>query len=351
MQTETVNLGFIYDAKKQQHVIKRMVDHFRQFSKEYKIRLVLFTLENLDIKEQIINGTTITSNDIRQEHAALPPLIYNFAMHYTVNQIGIMRNLRKMDNVTVINPINRFIQDIIFEMLTTLTGSQQFLLPSATFNESTLTEYLNNKYHTLFLLPKKTFHPPKAVVIKRFRKNHYMICFGQNGKMCSKDDLLDYIKKMINNKKYILMKGIKYFHWGKGPLEARVYLQKGAGGEWSNITISAKSCIFSRDNFYGTKINNILNGFITNEIKDIEQKLADISLRICRFFDFYIPFLGSCTIDYIFDEDHCPYLVYVGGFEQNQYLYLSMDPTVQYKLLNKAFHYLLFLANYSNEKG
>lgn len=345
MQTETVDFGFLYDAKKQQHVFQRMIDQFKQLSEEYNVKILLFTLENLNIEEQIIYGTIITGNEIRQEHVTLPPLIYNFALHYTANKIEIMRNLRKIESITVINPINQFIQGIIYEMLTSLRDSQQFLLPSAPFKDSILTDYLNKKYQTLFLLPEKTFHLPKAVIIKNFKKSNYMIYIGQNRQICEKDDLLEYIKKMINNKKYVLMKGIECLQWGEGPLEARIYLQKGSDGEWSITTMTAKRGLFSRDTFYDTKINNIFNGLTSDQNKEIEQRLADVSLRIGKFLDFHIPLLGSCTIDYIFDKNYCPYLVYVGGFEQNQDLFLSMDLAEQLNLLNKAFCYLLFLKN------
>lgn len=351
VKTETVDLGFIYDAKKQQQVIETMIDHFKELSIEYNVRVILFTIENLNIEGQFINGTTINGNCIRQECTRLPLVMFNFAMHHTGNQIEIMRNLRKIETITVINPINRFSQSIIFEMLSALMGSQRFLLPSAPFKNSTLKEYLNKKYHTLFLLPEKTFHPPKAVIIKNSQDNNYIVYIGQKGQICGKDDIQEYIKKMVNKKKHVLMKGIECLTWGEGPLEARVYLQKGASGEWSIIAMRAKSSLFSRDTFDYTKINDMLNGLSSNEYKDIEQRLTDISLQIVRFLDFHIPCLGSCSIDYIFDENHCPYLVYMGGFEQNQYLYLSMDPAAQYNILNITFQYLLFLLNNTKEKG
>jgi hypothetical protein len=351
VQTETVDFGFIYDAKKQQQIFQKMIDRFSKLSKEYNIRTVLFTLENLDLEEQAISGTIIEGDRVSQGFCELPPLIYNFALHSIGDKIEKMRNLRKMENIIVINPINRFIQEIIFEMLTSLTGSQQFLLPSVSLNTATLTEYLN-KYDSLFLLPEKTFHPPKAVIIKKTRKNNYMICIGQNGQICEKNDIVNYIQKMTNNKKHILMRGIECFKWENGPLEARIYLQKGTDGEWSVTNIMAKHGIFSRNAVYHSKISNILCDLYHNENKVVEETLVDISLRIGKFLDFYIPFLGSCTLDYIFDENYRPYLIYVTGFEQDQYVYHHMDSEAQANLLNNAFYYLLFLMyNHVTERG
>lgn len=325
-----------------------MIDRYSQLSNENQIKIVLFTLENLDLDEQTVSGTIIEGNRMSQGFCELPPFIYNFALHSVANKIEKMKNLRKMENILVINPINRFIQGIIFEMLTSLTGSQQFLLPTVSLNTITLTEYLN-KYDTFFLLQDKTFHPPKAVVIKKTEKNNYRISIGQNGQLCEQNEIVNYIHKMISNKKHILMKGMEYFKWGNGPLEARTYLQKGADGQWTVTTITSKHGVFSKNAFCSAKISHLPCELSHLEKKDIEETLVDISLRIGTFLDFYIPFMGSYTLDYIFDENYAPHLIFVSGFEQDQYFYDHLDSESQSNLVNNAFHYLQSLM-YENVK-
>ncbi|RBW69448.1 YheC/YheD family protein [Bacillus taeanensis] len=343
MQTETAELGFIYDAKKQRHIINdEMMKHFHYLSIHYEVKIVLFTIENLALEEQMIHGTMIDKDGVRQEYTELPSHVYNFALHSTLSKIEKMRNLRKMENVIVINPINRFIQSIVFEMLSSLPGSHQFLLPSAQLTDDILIDYLNHS-ETLFLLPDKMFQQPKAVEIKKTNHYTYKISVGQNTQICHQDDLLSYVKKMINAKKHILMKGIELFNTHEGPLEARVNLQKNREGEWSVSAISAKCGIFSRDLFFESNLPSSVNKFFLHKKKDSESILVNTSLQIIRFLDFYIPFLGSCTLDYIFDEECRPYLVYVGGFEQSHSLYLQLDTRSQYKLIEQAFYYLLFL--------
>lgn len=349
MQTDTVDFGFIYNEKKQHQLYIYMTGHFSKLSREYNINIVLFTLENLDLEEPVISGTIIEGDRISQGLCEIPPLIYNLSLHSTADKIKKMRNLRKMENITIINPINRFIQGIIFEMLTSLTGSQQFLLPTVSLNTTTLIDYLD-KYDTFFLLPEKTFHQPKAVIIKKIKNNNFMIFIGQNGQMCQKDDIVNYIKKMINKKKHILMKGIECFKVGEIPLEARIYLQKNIYGEWTITAITAKQGIFSRNTFSNT--SNATDELICNEFEGNEEILADVSIRIGRFLDYYIPYVGSCTLDFIFDENSCPYLIYVSGFEQDQDVYNHLNSETQSDLLNKSFHYLIYLMNnYVTEKG
>ncbi len=342
MKTETVHLGFIYDTKKPLHDMDNMMGRFRQLSAQYDVRTVLFSLEHLDLEEQTADGAIIASDRISQGRCELPSWMYNFALHTTADHIEKMRNLRKLETATVINPINRFIQDIVFEMLASLPGSHQFLLPSAPLEESTLSEYID-KFDALFLLSENTFHSPKAVVIKKIRQNDCMIYLGANGQLCGMDDLPEYVKKMAGGKSHVLMKGIDCLTWEERPLEARVCLQKGMDGEWAVAAMAAKRGIFSESTYYDTPLNWILKGRFSNETGEIGQRLADISLRIGGFLDFHIPVLGSCTLDYIFDGNGCPYLVHVGGFEQDPYFFRHSK--IRMELLDRAFHYLLFLRN------
>lgn len=351
MQTESVDFGFIYDAKKQQDLFSKMIENFSNLSKIYSVRTVLFTLENLDFEGQSIFGTIIEGDQIKQGRCEFPPFLYNFLLPSVTHKIEKMRNLRKVEGLTVINPINHFVQGIIFEMLTSLKDSQRFLLPSVSLNTSTFTEYLN-KYDTLFLLPEKTFNTPKAVVINKTKNNNYMISIGQNGQICEKESLVHYIQKMKNNKKHLVMKGINCINWRNGPLEVRVYLQKDANGEWSVTTTLSKNGIFSRNAIYSSNTSYNRRDHPLKEIKEMEKAAVEVSLKIGCFLDFYVPFLGSCTLDYIFDKNYFPYLIYVNGFDQDQYLFQHIDSETQSNLLNNAFYYLSFLMqNYVKEKG
>jgi hypothetical protein len=343
MQTETADLGFIYDAKKQHYIVNNeLVKYLQYLSARYDVKIVLFTIENFAVEEQLLHGTIIDKGGIRQAFVELPSHIYNFALHSTLNKIEKMRNLRKMENVTVINPINRFIQSIIFEMLTSLPGSDAFLLPAAQLTDNVLKEYLTT-FNRIFLLPDKMFQQPKAVEIQKTNSHTYKIFVGKNSQMCDEEKLFPYIKKMINGKKHVVMKGIECFKTEEGPLEARVHLQKNRNGEWSASKVIAKCGIFSRDVIFETNLNRIVNKLFSHEKKPIEETLVNTSLKIGRFLDFYIPFLGSCTLDYIFAKNCCPYLIYVGGFEQNQSLYLQRNTNSKYKLVEQAFYYLLFV--------
>ncbi|MEH7331963.1 YheC/YheD family protein [Neobacillus drentensis] len=341
MQLETADFGFIYHEKKQKQLFKLMIDQFRHLSKSKNIKIVLFTLGHLDLEELAVTGTMIAGDNISQGPCKVPAYIYNFALHSTVDKIDKMRNLRKLEAITVINPVNRFIQGIIFEMLASCPSFRPYLLPSKSFNTSTFIDY-DQKYDTFFLLPENSFLPPKAVVIKKFQNNDYMIYIGQNGQLRKEDDLVSYIKKMINKKKYIIFKGIEHLRIGNDPLETKILLQKSEKGEWCSTVIAVKKGIFSRKELSYSKSNDA-TGDLISPVN--EEQLSDISIQIGRFLDFYIPFIGSYTFDFIFDENNCPYLIHISGFEQDQNFFQLLDFETQLTLLNNSFNYLYYQRN------
>ncbi|MFC7687576.1 YheC/YheD family protein [Ureibacillus sp. GCM10028918] len=350
MQNYTADFGFIYNDKRQQKLISHLITQLMPLSMEHKRKIVLFPIENLDLDGAIISGTIIEGNNVHKGQCDIPPFIYNLALHSIADKMDKMRSLRKMENTLIINPINRFIQGIIFEMLSSLTDLQPYLLPAVSLNTTTLMDYLD-KYDSFFILPEKSFHKPKAVTIK---KNHdeYIIYIGANGQRCKKEDILSYIKKMTHKKNHLLIKGIDRLNNGEVPLEMKIFLQKNWEAKWSITATIANQGIFSRYESPFEKTRYPSNNLCIEEIEDYTNCLDAVSKQIGRFLDYYIPFVGSLTFDFIFDDTRSPYLIYVSGFEQDQNIIGQMDSESQINLLQNAFYYLLFLMNNSGmEKG
>jgi hypothetical protein len=346
VETEPIQLGFLYHAKKQHHLYQHMLEQFSRYSKQYRLKTVLFSIDGINLDYHCIRGTILDGNTIREGLCDIPPLIYNFALFSRKENIRKMRTLRKMENITVINPVNRFDQGIIFEMLTALEGSHQFLLPSEALDPTILTEWLQAN-DTLYLLPEKTYVSPKAAVIKKTKKNNFIICIGNFEQVCESKDIQTYILKMVNNKNFRLMKGIPCMKKEKTPLEIRMYLQKGAEGTWTNPLMVVKKGIFSQQEMISTSLKNVQN--MTNH--QVES-LTNLTLKIAEYFDFYIPFLGSCTLDFLLEEKGSPYLIYVAGFDQELSTFNQLENGEQSSLLDHAFFYLLYLRDQSvKEKG
>ncbi|MDN4494972.1 YheC/YheD family protein [Ureibacillus aquaedulcis] len=350
MQSYTADFGFIYNDKRQQKLISHLITQLRPLSMEHKIKIVLFSLENLDLDGTIISGTIIEGNSVQKGQCDIPPFIYNLALHSNADKMDKMRSLRKMENTLIINPINRFIQGIIFEMLSSLPNLQPYLLPAVSLNTTTLSDYLE-KYESFFIVQEKSFSKPKAVTIKKLH-DEYIIYIGAYGQRCKKDEILPYIKKMIHKNNHLLIKGIDRLKNGDVPLEMKIFLQKNWKAEWSITATVANQGIFSKSESYFAKTRYPSNNLGIEEINEYTKCLDTVSKEIGRFLDYYIPFVGSFTFDFIFDEIRSPYLIYVSGFEQDQNIIGQMDSESQINLLQNAFYYLLFLMNNSGmEKG
>ena len=81
------------------------------------------------------------------------------------------------------------------------------------------------------------------------------------------------------------------------------------------------------------------------------DRLRDLSLRICSHFDFFIPNLGSLTFDLFFDRQGKPYLISMGGFEQNGYL-CSLSPRESWEdLINRTVGYCWYLLMKDHQEG
>ena len=267
VQNYTADFGFIYNEKRQQKLTSYLVTQLIPLSMEHNRKIVLFTLENLDLEGAIISGTIIEGNNVHKGQCDIPPFIYNLALHSIVDKMDKMRSLRKMENTLIVNPINRFIQGIIFEMLSSLTDLQPYLLPAVSLNTTTLIDYLD-KYDSFFILQEKSFRKPKVITIKKVH-DEYMIYIGTNGQRCKKDDILSYIKKMIHKKNHLLIKGIDRLKNGEVSLEMKIFLQKNWKAEWSITATAANQGIFSRYESPFEKIDIPLAILVSRKLKNI----------------------------------------------------------------------------------
>ena len=147
--------------------------------------------------------------------------------------------------------------------------------------------------------------------------------------------------------------GLHTLMWNNLPLEARVYVQKGITGNWSVTAMIGKHELFSTGSLYNQTSQNlgrILLDLCPNQLNKITKQLTNHSLNICSYLDHYIPDLGCCTLDYVLEQNGKPSLIYLGGWEQNDYLY-TVDKNLWLKYHENALDYLQYLLinNYSGE--
>jgi alpha-glucuronidase len=142
-------------------------------------------------------------------------------------------------------------------------------------------------------------------------------------------------------------------NWGSSPLEIRAYVQKGKSAQWHVLDIIGKREIFSKGSIYdkhSETLTTIWNKTSFGDAVDVIGKLTHAALRVSELLDYYMPNLGCCCIDFMISTEGDPYLIGVGGFEQNDYLYQLDNKSSWITYIHNIFLYLLFLKK-KMEKG
>ncbi|UTW69321.1 hypothetical protein KHA80_21005 [Anaerobacillus sp. HL2] len=96
--------------------------------------IVLFSIDQLNLETKIIyNGIWINGHEERIVDSIIPPYIYNLVLHSKYTSVSKMRNLRMVQGIKVINPINRFYQNILFEMISSIHQTSEVIFALLVF--------------------------------------------------------------------------------------------------------------------------------------------------------------------------------------------------------------------------
>lgn len=342
-------IGILYNLRQQKHMISILKD-IQDIAVRRNIRILFFTIDNIDLQERSVTGTMISDHIEYACKTAIPKYIYNTGTQLKLKNKDKIKQLHMVYNVTVINPVNLFNQSVVFDILSSLSSSREFIYPSALFSPSVINDYLKDAdSDSLLLIPEDYRSNESSARIEKVpygSHNSCIIYIGGSKQTCDEEELFPAINKMLNGGKYIMMRGKKTLNWNNAPLEARIFMQKDITGEWNVTAMMAKSERFSADNTYAEPadgLEKVLLEIAPDDIETTEDLLSKYSRNICVYLDFYFPFLGSCTLDYIFAENHRPYLIGVCGVDQKNDLYRSDGKNSWNKYMNNAIDYLLYL--------
>ena len=125
------------------------------------------------------------------------------------------------------------------------------------------------------------------------------------------------------------------------PLQARVYAQKNESGIWTIVDSIAKTEIFS----FGSIFSGVCEE-LDKELSKLNPQFADESYKmvynttstLCSYLEYYMIGIGSLTFDFIVGKTGRPFILQIGGFEQNFHSNALRD--VCY---NNAIRYMVFI--------
>jgi hypothetical protein len=315
------DVGFIYGIRNEQ-LIPIIVNELK--TKLNGRKMVFFTIHQVNLNERQVYG--IWSDGEKQEHCYtnLPTYIYNYVLHRRVSSVSMMRELRTMEDIEVINPINSFHQDMIFDMLSSSETLISSLLPYSLFSEKVLLSWLEDKA-TVYVYPQRTQRYQRAICIQREDCAHkrYLVVMGEKKLVINREDISYEVRKLVREKKHMMTKSVTPVNWNNSPLEMRIYVQKGAQGVWQALGSIGKKELFSQNSILdrcSDDLERVLFDMMPDHCTRTCQQLKLLALDMSTYLDFFIPNLGSLYFDFILSEAGKPYLVAMGGFDQTDFL-------------------------------
>ncbi|EEG78872.1 YheC/YheD family protein [Dethiobacter alkaliphilus] len=348
-ELKTVDIGLIVHASRH-HWFIAMKQIMQEVARKYKKRMVLFTVNDIDLdKSKIDNAVLLDGSKEEVVNSQIPPLIFNFVLHSKTSSVSKMRKLRMAKHIKVINPINKFYQNVLFDMISGITQTNDFLLPYIMLTATSLKTF-SKKHDRFYVLPQRAKKKCRAIVIKKVNSNEdseqYEIKLGNFRQVVVGEKLYKSLKKLVRDKKCMLVKDPLPVNWNYSPLEIRGYVQKNINGQWELLDLIAKKEIFAKDSIYDGstgELAEILLEIFPDQLSNLKKKIHDAAIDASLILDFYIPNIGSCYFDFIVDLDANPYLLRVGGAEQENFLYEHSLTWHKY-ILNIGL-YLIFLSN------
>lgn len=346
-EMKEATFGFIYQSQ-DELVAARLIQMVKGLRRNKNVKIVFFTIDQLNLERGCVNEGILVCGQ-KQELCGtnIPAFIYNFVLHKKSSSIAKMRRLRMLNHVKVINPINRFNQNVLFDMITSVEDLAEFILPYSIATKETIHQYIQ-QFESFILFPKLPNCSHRAITVKKVQdlyETKFLIINGEK-QIVSKEELYQEFKKIMKDQDYTIMKGITTFDWNHSPLEVRAYLQKGVTNNWGVVGLLAVKELFSKGKVVDHScalLSDVLSELNLKNGDVLESVLSDISIKTSRLLDYYIPDRASCFFDFMIDHTGKPYLIRIGGFEQSSYLFQSKLNNLWKKYFKNTLNYLFKL--------
>jgi hypothetical protein len=292
------------------------------FSEDSDIGYLFFRVSGLDMNKGTAEGVICSSQGIYPTTSSIPTLIYNLALHSKPFSFKVMRKLRTNPKIKVLNPINSFQQDVLFDIISTHPHSDGFLLAHQPFKKSSFEKLLNSN-NQLFLTPNRTYRHPEAMTISRRKEERVSIKIGKMENILPSKYAFNSIKMIIRNRRFNILEGVKTLKWNGHPAECRVYVQKDGTGMWNITSRILKNDFFTKGSVFHRHSENLERALVKFNESIAETSLketAEVPVLFASYLDYFIPNVGSYYFDFLLDSTGHPYLFYIGGVERTNFL-------------------------------
>jgi hypothetical protein len=309
--------GILCSPKNESFFAETFYKLFKPLIKGKKTEIIVFSLSNTNLSEKTVYGSIITEEKITAAKAALPLLIFNFAIQYSRSDVKKCRGLMETDDVVLVNSANQYNQSAIMKMILSNNKFKRYILPFSNFERKDLISNFK-EYDHFILKPANGTNLSKTIYSKQMESQFEIYC-GNEFKSCHRLDIHDTLSPLVKKGKWILLKSPELLTQNNKLFVIRAYLQKNYGGEWKIILKTS----FPQDKSFYEKF---------------DKKINTTALGIVKYIGCFMPDLGFCFIDFSLSLFGVPCFLDFGGWD-NYLLGENQDKEAQTNLCKNILEF------------
>ena len=201
------DVGIIYNRQKHAREVSKIVKLLQQLADKYRMSIKLFSIDKLNLTEETVGGLLIKDHSTSELQTGIPALLYNLALHSKSASIEVMRQLRVSPLYRVINPINRFNQTFVYDILSHSGQFADVVLPYRPFRPASVQEDLN-LFDKMMVVPEKALYYRRAVLLERTetengRTAECKLTIGQDHQYHELSKLPDVLSFMLKDQAFV----------------------------------------------------------------------------------------------------------------------------------------------------
>lgn len=281
-------IGILCSEGKRQAYVDVLHPVFVGLSATSNLRVIVFSLSDVDLGKRSVLGISISSERQSVDAVPLPPVVYNLSVQASKQSIRKLRSLRREEQLELVNPTNRFRQQTVLEMVSTVRGMADYILPHKLSNQQGIYTQLHQGQHLLVI-------PSRGTSLGSLMYMQASGPYGSENHPREDDHLEAQLLRASTKAQWLIMQAPTLLLSGHRPVVVRVYMQKGLTHVW---TVLAKRQLYTRP------ADRSMDGSVTS-----------IALQAISGLSAFFPALGIAFVDFVFDTEGHAYLIRAGGWD------------------------------------
>jgi hypothetical protein len=289
-------IGILCNRRKKNQYTDAFHSLFKHYNLKNNVSITVFELSDIDVANRSISGNLISDESVKQVTLEIPKIIFNFSYQQKKADIKKLRSIHELDKVLLVNEVNQFNQWMIMEILSSSDIFKNYLLPYKVLDPST-SYNRRQKIDSFLLMPKNGSNFSKTILVKS-KNSRFDVYQNDRIQRVNNNIIHTMLNPNFSKKTWLSIDVPEIILEDNRPLVQRMYLQREAYGEWSILTgrflhLKYKNHTVNIDNYYG------------------------ILLATVKYISNFIPSLGNCFIDLVFDTRGNAYFLHFGGWDQD----------------------------------